>query len=256
MSYQMDPRTYVYGVSSPFKKRYLLPFWVIRMATMLGNFIVHAFALAFISQHRGEIERLSDEFNTLLNVDGIIAVIAVSFVLITVTLAIDIVTIVQRCRRTLTPRLFLITNSVQAVTWVVLLVLSLFGANTGSMVILGGVTLGAFIALLGYAAIIFSRERKGKIIMLKAGSVPPHMSQHQGPDSTVNYSAKVSSAESEVLSSFVTLQFAYMYLPNITMIITGSGNPQATEAGTLKGHGFYSDERHQPRDLDRGTWGV
>lgn len=148
MSYQMNTRTYVYGESSPFKKRFLLPFLVIRIGTMLGNFIVHAFALAFISQYRDEVERLTDDFQSLLDAEGIIAIVAVSFALITITLITDIVIVVQRCRRTLTPKFFLMANSVQTATWVVLLILSVFGATTGSILTLVVVTLCVFLCVI------------------------------------------------------------------------------------------------------------
>ncbi|ROT35244.1 hypothetical protein SODALDRAFT_320625 [Sodiomyces alkalinus F11] len=233
MSYQTNPQTYVYGVSSPFKKRYLLPFWVIRVATMLGNFIVYAFALGFIGQNRSEIDRVSDEFNTLLDVDGIIAVIAVSFVLITLTLGIDVVTIVQRCRRTLTPKFFVIANSAQTAAWVVLLVLSLFGANTGSMIVLGAITLGAFIALLGYSAIIFSRERRGKIVMLKAGSLPPQHHNNNSPPSEINYSGAPAAAGPS----------AYQSYPNPPVY---TANPAFANVNSDRKDSIESDQTREP----------
>ena len=74
-----------------------------------------------IRQHRYLV---SGDFNALI---GMLAVVVI---LIVACIALDIVCIVKRARRTLTPSFFLTISIIQTVFWTVLFVLSLLGGGS------------------------------------------------------------------------------------------------------------------------------
>lgn len=118
---------------SPFLKRVLIPFWVIRIIIMLIYAAVYVAALAAIGAFSDEInDALEDEGLSRSSLGAVIGVMVVVLVIILICLIIDIVCIVKRSRRTLSPRFFLITNVVQTAVWVVLMGLSLAGSGGGA----------------------------------------------------------------------------------------------------------------------------
>lgn len=120
---------HVVGDSSPFLKRVLIPFWVIRIIIMLIYAAVYVAALAAIGAFSDEInDALEDEGLKRSSFGAVIAVMVVILVIVLLCLILDILCIIKRSRRTLTPRFFLITNVIQTVVWVVLMGLSLAGA--------------------------------------------------------------------------------------------------------------------------------
>lgn len=125
------PQPYIIGDTSPFLKRVLVPFWVVRIIVMVINIGVYAFLLWGISRisdydFDGEFEQeyVGRAKSTLM------AITAVVMTLIILCLILDIVSIVKRSRRTLSPRFFLITNVIQTTLWVILFILSMLGAKS------------------------------------------------------------------------------------------------------------------------------
>lgn len=118
---------------SPFLKRVLIPFWVIRIIIMLIYAAVYVAALAAYGAFSDEInDALEDEGLQRSSMGAVIAVMAVVLAIVLVCLILDIVCIIKRSRRTLSPRFFLITNVIQTGVWVVLMGLSLAGAGASA----------------------------------------------------------------------------------------------------------------------------
>lgn len=114
---------------SPFLKRVLIPFWVIRIIIMLIYAAVYIAALAAIGAFSDEInDALEDEGLQRSSLGAVIGVMVVVLVIVLICLVLDILCIIKRSRRTLSPRFFLITNVIQTTVWVVLMGLSLAGA--------------------------------------------------------------------------------------------------------------------------------
>lgn len=114
---------------SPFLKRVLIPFWVIRIIIMLIYAAVYIAALAAFGAFSDEInDALEDEGYQRSSMGAIIGVMVVVLVIVLVCLILDVVSIIKRSKRTLSPRFFLITNVIQTTVWVVLMGLSLAGS--------------------------------------------------------------------------------------------------------------------------------
>lgn len=123
---------HVVGESSPFLKRVLIPFWVIRIIIMIIYAAIYVAALAAIGAFSDRVnDALEDEGYSRSSFGAVIAVMVVVLVIILVCLILDILCIIKRSRRTLSPRFFLITNVIQTAVWVVLMGLSLAGAGGG-----------------------------------------------------------------------------------------------------------------------------
>ncbi|KAK2595866.1 hypothetical protein N8I77_013658 [Diaporthe amygdali] len=150
---------------SPFLKRVLIPFWVIRIIIMLIYAAVYITALAAVGAFSDEIDdALNEEGISRSSVKAIVAVMVVVLVIVLLCLILDILCIIKRSRRTLTPRFFLITNVIQSVVWVVLMGLTLAGsAGSAANIIIPIIILASFLGLLIYASIIFHKSRKGTL---------------------------------------------------------------------------------------------
>ncbi|KAK3347889.1 hypothetical protein B0H65DRAFT_423277 [Neurospora tetraspora] len=155
----MPPQPYVIGDSSPFLKRVLIPFWVIRIIIMLLELVACGLLVAVIALQQDELE--SDFGGSTVNTA--IAIVAVDMTLVVLCLVLDIVCIVKRSRRTLSPKFFLITNVVQTTIWVVFFILAMIGARTAGTIILGIVIFISFVGMLIYASVIYHRFRKGDL---------------------------------------------------------------------------------------------
>lgn len=83
---------------------------------------------------------LDDDFGGKA-VNTLIAILAVDMALVFLCLVLDFVCIVKRSRRTLSPKFFLITNTVQTTIWVVFFILAMIGARSAGVIILGIVIL-------------------------------------------------------------------------------------------------------------------
>lgn len=129
---------YVVGDSSPFLKRVLIPFWVVRIIVMGINILMYGLIVTFLAGFRDDIEReLRKEYNTTIDYGTVIGISVAICIICIVCLVLDIVNIVKRARRTLSPKFFLITTALQTTVWTVLFVLSMIGARTGGTIAVG-----------------------------------------------------------------------------------------------------------------------
>lgn len=133
----MPPLPYVVGDSSPFLKRVIIPFWVFRVIIMVLELGACGLVIAAITLQQDDLE--SDFGDT--TVKTAIAIVAVCMTLVFLCLVLDIVCIIKRGRRTLSPKFFLITNVVQTTIWVVFFILAVIGARTAGTIILAIVIL-------------------------------------------------------------------------------------------------------------------
>ncbi|OHE98395.1 hypothetical protein CORC01_06391 [Colletotrichum orchidophilum] len=153
-------QAYIIGDSSPFLKRVLIPFWVIRIAIMILEIILYAASIAIAASNRGTLNRIGDDNRTAGWVMGILAVI---MVIIAACLILDVICIVKRSRRTLSPKFFLVANVIQTLVWLILFILTIIGGGSAFGFIIAAVILASFIGLLIYASVIYHRFRKGTL---------------------------------------------------------------------------------------------
>ncbi|KAK2033481.1 hypothetical protein LX32DRAFT_635176 [Colletotrichum zoysiae] len=151
---------YIVGDSSPFLKRVLVPFWVLRIAIMVLETILYAASIAIFSSNRDQVNDIGGSDSTATTV---IAIIAVILAIILGCLILDIICIVKRSRRTLSPRFFLIANVIQTTVWLVLFVLSVIGGRSPIGFIIAIIIFASFLGLLIYSSIIYHRFRKGAL---------------------------------------------------------------------------------------------
>ncbi|KAM0330120.1 hypothetical protein ACHAQA_004292 [Verticillium albo-atrum] len=133
------------GDASPFLKRVLIPFWCVRIFVMAINVVVYVLAISVVAQYKDDISHFETEFGTNLAPNAIIAIWVVIMVIIALCLILDLVAIIKRARRNLSPKFFLIINVVQTFVWTVLFALL------------------SFVGLLIYASVIFHKHRKGTL---------------------------------------------------------------------------------------------
>ncbi|KAF2649841.1 hypothetical protein K491DRAFT_610012 [Lophiostoma macrostomum CBS 122681] len=131
------------------KKRILVPFWIIRIGLML--FIIAAYAWAI------NVLRQDPEYTA-----PAIGVVVIFMLLIIAVLLMDILAILLFLRDGLNPKTFLILNCVQTAFWAAVLILDIVSVARGE----SGVGLGftifvlfTFVALLIYAIIGYRRQR-------------------------------------------------------------------------------------------------
>ncbi|TLS23355.1 uncharacterized protein PpBr36_06744 [Pyricularia pennisetigena] len=165
------------GEHSPFLKRVLVPFWVIRIIIMVVNIGLLALmigAFAYINNRRDkysnelndvqrELDELKSDYNAQQALGVIIAILSVQMVFIALCLLGDVVCIVKRTRRTLTPKFFLGVNVFQTLFWLVSFILSMMGARSGTSIAINVIVLLSFAGLLVYASIVFHQWRTGKL---------------------------------------------------------------------------------------------
>jgi hypothetical protein len=129
---------HIVGDESPFLKRVLIPFWVVRDIIMLLEMALYGLAIgAFVAAKQRLDDELNSQYGTTASATTAVAILAVILVIITVCLALDIVCIVKRSRRTLTPPFFLGVNIAQTAVWTILFILSMIGARTGPTILIG-----------------------------------------------------------------------------------------------------------------------
>lgn len=138
---------HVPGDESPFLKRILIPFWVIRIFVMGIDVIAYGLVIGVLAAYQnndgnvqvevnGQLENDSsfqdfkDQYNLKSTINTAIAILSVILVIILICLILDFVCIFKRSRRSLTPKFFLIVNVIQTTFWTVMFVLSFFGAYT------------------------------------------------------------------------------------------------------------------------------
>ncbi|KAK3321710.1 hypothetical protein B0H66DRAFT_179701 [Apodospora peruviana] len=177
------PDPYIVGDSSPFMKRVLIPFWVIRIIIMLIEIAVYGVLIGAIAVISNDSDLRSD-YNVRNGVGAAIAIIAVVMILVLICLILDIVCIVKRARRTLSPRFFLIVNVIQTTLWLIFFILSMISAKNDISVGIGIIIFFSFLGLLIYAAVVFHQFRKGK---LGAGNYQPAHNPALTQQATLDY---------------------------------------------------------------------
>ena len=124
---------------SPFMKRVLIPFWVVRILVMLIDIGAYAILIGFAARYRSDLEIALDESDGI-NYKTAIAVLSVILSIIAICLILDIVCIIMRGRRSLSPPFFLVVNVIQTTIWTILFILSMVGARTILTVAIGVIT--------------------------------------------------------------------------------------------------------------------
>lgn len=104
---------YIRKESSPFLKRVLIPFWVIRMLVMVIGLAIFGIQFGVFIAYTDELEDYERRYNTKLPLTRAKALLGVIVVMLFINLVLEIVCIVKRSRRTLSPKFFLIINVVQ-----------------------------------------------------------------------------------------------------------------------------------------------
>ncbi|KAI8169507.1 hypothetical protein K4K49_003838 [Colletotrichum sp. SAR 10_70] len=172
---------YTVGDGSPFLKRIVIPFYIIRIAVMLLQIVLYGITIGYASSNRSE---LNDIGGTTKTASWVIAILVVVMIIIIGCLLLDLVCIIKRSRRTLTPRFFLICNwfvpsipargcggiltfalgSIQTAVWTILFALTVAGSEGRAItVIINIIIYASFIGLLIYASVIYHKHRKGTL---------------------------------------------------------------------------------------------
>lgn len=155
---------YVIGDSSPFLKRVLIPFWVIRILVMIVQIGLYALVVAGLGVYKDDLQRLYDQYNTKLNYNAVLATSCIIMAIILLCLILDIVCIVKRARRTLSPPFFLGVNITQSLFYVINFILTMIGARNGVLsIVIGVLILLSFLGLLIYASVVFHQYRTGSL---------------------------------------------------------------------------------------------
>lgn len=159
---------------SPFLKRVLIPFWVIRDLIMVLEIGLYVLAIGVIAANKNDIDtKLRKSYNTTYSASTVLAILVVVMLIILLCLILDIVCIIKRARRTLTPRFFLIISVIQTVFWTVMFVLNMIGARTGILVGINILIYLSCIGLLIYASVVFHRHRRNAVRGTYASALNP-----------------------------------------------------------------------------------
>jgi len=120
--------------SSPFLKRVLIPFWILRVIILLAGLGLYSLLLAALIVYDDDIRKYEAEYNTSLALATAQAVTGVIIGILAICMILEIACIIKRIRRTLSPAFFLAVNVVQFTVILVGFVLSMFGARSGGSV--------------------------------------------------------------------------------------------------------------------------
>ncbi|KAK0612104.1 hypothetical protein B0T14DRAFT_440594 [Immersiella caudata] len=155
--------------SSPFLKRVLIPFWILRVLILLIGIAFYALTLAALIVfeddilNHNDIRKLESEYDTKLALGTLKAVTGVIMGIQLICLILELTCIVKRCRRTLSPGFFLGTNVVQSTFVIVNFALSMVGARTPGTIGISVAILVLFLVFLIYAAVVYHKYRKGEL---------------------------------------------------------------------------------------------
>ncbi|KAK8185553.1 hypothetical protein BC567DRAFT_188199 [Phyllosticta citribraziliensis] len=140
--------------ASPWLRRVLIPFWIIRVVFML--LIAASFGIG--------IARKIDTVEIIfIGADSLGSIVAIFFVLVLVCLILDIVSIVKFARRNLRPKTFLIFNTIQTTFWAAILVIDIVGSikhRSALNFLFALIVFALFLGLFIYAVIIYRRSRR------------------------------------------------------------------------------------------------
>ncbi len=114
--------------SSPFLKRVLVPFWVVRLAILATNIVLYAIAIDFF--------RATSDRTYVLGHTSPLAALSTLEALFVVCMLLDFVCIIKRACRTLSPTFFFATNLIQTTIFTVLFILSILSGLTLTSLIL------------------------------------------------------------------------------------------------------------------------
>ncbi|KAF3351887.1 hypothetical protein VDGD_03367 [Verticillium dahliae] len=175
------------GDTSPFLKRILIPFWCVRIFVMAINVVVYILAISVVVRYKDDISHFETEFGTNLSPNAIIAIWVVIMIILALCLSLDLVAIIKRARRNLSPKFFLIINVIQTFVWTVLFALSFVGARaSAASTAIAVIIYLSFVGLLIYAAIIFHKDRKGTLQYAPAVNPATGYEPH-APQPNLNY---------------------------------------------------------------------
>ncbi|KAK4446487.1 hypothetical protein QBC34DRAFT_268842, partial [Podospora aff. communis PSN243] len=149
--------------SSPFLKRVLIPFWILRVLILLIGIALYALTLAALIVYTDDILQFEREYNTKLALSAVKALTGIIMGIQLICLLLEIACIIKRCRRTLSPGFFLGTNIVQSTFVVVNFALSMVGARTAGSVGISVAILVIFLGFLVYAAVVYHKYRRGEL---------------------------------------------------------------------------------------------
>lgn len=124
---------YVIGDSSPFLKRVLIPFWIVRIIIMVVLIGLYAVLVAGLGVFKDDVQRLAAQYNTNMSYTAVLATSCVIMAIVLLCLILDIVCIVKRARRTLSPPFFLGVNITQSLFYTTNFVLTMIGAHNGAL---------------------------------------------------------------------------------------------------------------------------
>ncbi|KAL2257133.1 hypothetical protein VTK26DRAFT_611 [Humicola hyalothermophila] len=168
---------YIIGDESPFLKRVLIPFWIFRAIIMLIHLALYALVITGLGIFREDARRLADEYNTSLGYDGVLAIACITCAIIAACFIMDIVCIIKRARRTLSPPFFFFVNLAQTVAYTINFILAMVGARNGVVSVVIGVFIYlSFLGLLIYASVIYHRFRNGTLrgTYMKTNNIEAH----------------------------------------------------------------------------------
>ncbi|CEF74451.1 unnamed protein product [Fusarium graminearum] len=164
----MHPSPYIVGESSPFLKRVLVPLWCIRVLVMLANIaslvLVLVVAIPQMERQQQPVDKQLIEQGFVVDYQALMINTIVVLILILPCIVFDIICIIKRSRRNLSPVFFLVANVIQFTIWTILFALSMRGGGSSSSIALGIVVYLSFAAMLGYASYIYHKFRKGTLI--------------------------------------------------------------------------------------------
>ncbi|ROT39970.1 hypothetical protein SODALDRAFT_332119 [Sodiomyces alkalinus F11] len=185
----MSGKHYVVGDSSPFLKRVLIPFWVVRILVLLIQAVVLGLAIAALAAFREDIQNEVD-----ISYGATVAIFVVNLIIVLFCLALDLVSIIKRASRTLSPRFFIITNVIQTTIWTVLFILSFIGSISTTGIIISVIVYLSFVGMLIYASVVYHRFRTGRLTYARAGQIDPTAAQNPGFTPYGNYGQGPSNA--------------------------------------------------------------
>lgn len=160
--------------SSPFLKRVLIPFWILRMLVLLVGLGLYGLTMAALIAFTDDILQLESEYNTNLQLSLLKALNGIIMGILLLCLILEFVCVIKRGRKTLSPGFFLGTNIVQSTFITVMFILSMIGARTPTTVGISVAILLLFLGFLIYAAVVYHKYRKGalnKDFSLEGGNV-------------------------------------------------------------------------------------
>lgn len=146
--------------TSPWKKRILLPIWIIRDGLTLIIIAIYAFTLSVLVSDPND--KLDEDFDDK-TINAAKIVVAVFMTAFAVSLLLDVWCMIQYIRHSLSPRTFLIINTLQTLFWVAIVVLQIVGnASYGRayVSIFGIAAFLLYLSLFIYSVTVFRRDRQ------------------------------------------------------------------------------------------------